>query len=59
MIEGVRESAVIAGLSTRDAFDAGTRAQHRTAEPDGVFCYTFFKATGQMSLSKVGFSGRR
>ncbi len=47
MIEGVRESALAAGLATPDAFDAGTRALHRTAGPDGVFCYTFFKAVGQ------------
>ncbi len=47
MIEGVRGSAIAADLSTPDAFDAGTRALHQTAEPDGVFCYTFFKATGQ------------
>ncbi len=47
MIAGVRERAIAAHLSTPDAFDAGTRALHRTAEPDGVFCYTFFKATGQ------------
>jgi SAM-dependent methyltransferase len=47
MIEGVRDSAIAAVLSTPDAFDAGTRALHRTAEPDGVFCYTFFKAVGQ------------
>ncbi len=47
MIEGVRESAIAADLSTPDVFDAGTRALHRTAEADGVFCYTFFKATGQ------------
>ena len=47
MIEGVRESALAAGLSTPEAFDAGTRALHRTAEPDGVFCYTFFKAVGR------------
>jgi hypothetical protein len=24
----------------------GIRALYRCAEPDGVFCYTFFKATG-------------
>ena len=48
MIEGVRESAIAAGLSTPDAFDAGTRALHRTAAPDGVFCYTFFKAVGRL-----------
>ena len=47
MIEGVRERAIATGLSTPDVFDAGTRALHRTAEADGVFCYTFFKATGQ------------
>ena len=46
MIEGVRDSALAAGLTTPEAFDAGTRALHRTAEPDGVFCYTFFKAVG-------------
>ena len=47
MVEGVRESALAAGLATPDAFDAGTRALHRTAEPDGVFCYTFFKAVAR------------
>jgi len=47
MIEGVRERALAASLTTPDAFDAGTRALHRTAEPDGVFCYTFFKAGGR------------
>ena len=47
MVEGVRERALAAGLSTPDAFDAGTRALRRTAEPDGVFCYTFFKAVGR------------
>ena len=46
MIEGVRTSALQAGLSTSEAFDAGVRALHRTAEADGVFCYTFFKGTG-------------
>ena len=46
MIEGVRRSALAANIITPDAFDAGIRALHRTAEPDGVFCYTFFKAVG-------------
>jgi hypothetical protein len=31
---------------TADAFDAGVRDLYRTAEPDGVFCYTFFKGVG-------------
>lgn len=45
MIEGVREPAITRGMLTAERFDAGIRALHRTAEPDGVFCYTFFKAT--------------
>ncbi|HEV2673817.1 MAG TPA: methyltransferase domain-containing protein [Aliidongia sp.] len=47
MIEGVRESAIAGGVIEADAFDAGIRALHRTAEDDGVFCYTFFKGVGQ------------
>jgi ubiquinone/menaquinone biosynthesis C-methylase UbiE len=46
MIEGVRESAVKAGLIEERMFEEGIRDLYRTAEPDGVFCYTFFKATG-------------
>jgi hypothetical protein len=30
-----------------ELFDAGIRDLHRTAESDGVFCYTFFKAFGE------------
>jgi len=45
MIEGVRTPALAAGLLPADRFDAGVRALHRTAEADGVFCYTFFKGT--------------
>ena len=43
MIEGIRGAALSAGLVTAEAFDAGVRDLHRTAEADGVFCYTFFK----------------
>ena len=46
MIEGVRGPAIAAGLVGADLFDAGVRALNRTAEPDGVFCYTFFKGFG-------------
>lgn len=46
MIEGVREPALAAGLAEPAGFDAGVRALHRTAEADGVFCYTFFKGVG-------------
>ncbi len=46
MVAGVRDEAIRAGLTDADAFDTGIRALLRTAEPDGIFCYTFFKATG-------------
>lgn len=46
MIEGVGDSAVEAGLIDQTTFAEGIRALHRTTEADGVFCYTFFKATG-------------
>ena len=47
MIEGVRAAALAAGLMAPQAFDEGIRDLYRTAEPDGVFCYTFFKAVGR------------
>jgi SAM-dependent methyltransferase len=46
MIAGVRESALEAGITEPDAFDEGIRDLYRTAEADGVFCYTFFKGVG-------------
>jgi SAM-dependent methyltransferase len=47
MIEGVRESAITAGLIEPEQFDAGVRDLYRTTEADGVFCYTFFKGVGE------------
>lgn len=44
MIEGVRAAAIANGLIDAEAFDVGIRDLHRATEPDGVFCYTFFKA---------------
>ena len=44
MIEGVRESSIDSGLIDAGTFDEGIRDLYRTAEDDGVFCYTFFKA---------------
>ena len=51
MIEGVREPAIQAGMVEAERFDAGIRALHRTAEADGVFCYTFFKALAEQCRS--------
>jgi ubiquinone/menaquinone biosynthesis C-methylase UbiE len=47
MIEGVRQSALAAGIIDQPAFDQGIRDLYRTAETDGVFCYTFFKAVAE------------
>jgi trans-aconitate methyltransferase len=47
MIEGVRETAVKAGLAAPADFEQGIADLYRTAEDDGVFCYTFFKAFGE------------
>jgi len=49
MVEAVREDAVAAGIIDAATFDAGIRDLYRTAEPDGVFCYTFFKGVGVKS----------
>jgi SAM-dependent methyltransferase len=46
MIEGVRESAIKAGIVEQHIFEKGIRDLYRTTESDGVFCYTFFKAVG-------------
>lgn len=46
MIEGVREQAIKSEMIEQDVFDKGIRDLYRTAEADGVFCYTFFKAVG-------------
>ncbi|MDO9324632.1 MAG: methyltransferase domain-containing protein [Methanoregula sp.] len=47
MVEGVGPEVLKQGLMDREAWDRGIAALYRTAEPDGVFCYTFFKATAQ------------
>jgi len=46
MIEGVREPAVKSGIIEQNVFEKGIKDLYRTAEVDGVFCYTFFKAVG-------------
>lgn len=46
MIEGVRETAVKAKVIEHAVMEQGIKDLYRTAEQDGVFCYTFFKAIG-------------
>ncbi len=47
MIEGVRQSAIEDGIIDSATFDKGIEDLYRTAEHDGTFCYTFFKAVGK------------
>lgn len=47
MIEGVRDSAIAAGIIAPADFDKGIEDLYRTTQPDGVFCYTFFKAVAE------------
>ena len=44
MIEGIRRPALESGMMSAADFDKGIADLYRTAEADGVFCYTFFKA---------------
>lgn len=46
MVEGVRDDAIAHGLIDAAAWERGVRDLNRAAEPDGVFCYTFFKGVG-------------
>ncbi|PKL68093.1 MAG: SAM-dependent methyltransferase [Methanomicrobiales archaeon HGW-Methanomicrobiales-1] len=47
MVEGVADEVHLQGLMSQDAWERGITALYRTAEKDGVFCYTFFKATAR------------
>ncbi len=51
MIEGIRESALRAGIVDPDVFDRGIRDLYATARANGVFCYTFFKAVACRGLA--------
>jgi SAM-dependent methyltransferase len=47
MVEGIGNDAVGRGMMSREDWERGIGDLSRTCEPDGVFCYTFFKATGR------------
>jgi len=47
MVAGARQAALDNGLADAATFDAGLADLMRTAEPDGAFCYTFFKGTAR------------
>jgi SAM-dependent methyltransferase len=47
MVEGVAEEVRKQELMTPGAWERGIAGLYRTAESDGVFCYTFFKAVAR------------
>jgi protein-L-isoaspartate O-methyltransferase len=49
MVAGAKDRAVAAGLTDAATFDRGVADLERTAGPEGVFCYTFFKAVAVRS----------
>jgi ubiquinone/menaquinone biosynthesis C-methylase UbiE len=54
MVEGVRQAAIESALMSAAEFDKGIADLYRTAESDGVFCYTFFKGTAIKELPHAG-----
>ena len=46
MVEGIRKAAIEKNLIEKDVFEKGISDLYRTAEENGMFCYTFFKGTG-------------
>lgn len=46
MIEDVGKKAIEQGIVDSLTFEKGIKDLYRTAESDGVFCYTFFKGFG-------------
>ena len=46
MVEGVRDAALGLGMISETDWDQGIADLYRTCEPDGTFCYTFFKGIG-------------
>jgi hypothetical protein len=58
MVEGVRGQAIDSGFATAESWETGIRHLKRTAEKDGTFCYTFFKAVA-CKPSATGESRRR
>jgi len=47
MVEGVRRQAINSGLITKADWSKGIAELYRSADSDGTFCYTFFKAVAK------------
>ena len=46
MVEGVGDTVLERHMMTEDEWERALADLYRTCEPDGAFCYTFFKGTG-------------
>ena len=46
MVEAVKNNALESKMLDEATWNKGISDLHRTTEPDGTFCYTFFKGTG-------------
>ena len=47
MVEGVRDQVLSLGMMDEPTWNKGIADLYRATEPDGTFCYTFFKATAR------------
>ncbi|HEY3283470.1 MAG TPA: methyltransferase domain-containing protein [Armatimonadota bacterium] len=47
MVEGVRDLALEMKLATPESWEQGIQDLHRTASPEGTFCYCFFKGVAE------------
>ncbi len=47
MVEGVKVQALQKKMIPEQEWEEGIAGLHKTAGPDGVFCYTFFKGVGE------------
>lgn len=50
MIKGIRTTAIKTGIVKKYTFDKGIKDLNRTTKADGIFCYTFFKATAAKNI---------
>jgi SAM-dependent methyltransferase len=48
MVAGIQDQALALGLIDQRTWDKGIADLYRATEPDGTFCYTFFKAIGTL-----------
>jgi SAM-dependent methyltransferase len=53
MVDGVREQVLNSKMMSEADWNKGIADLYRSAEPDGTFCYTFFKATAGKNIAAI------